>query len=377
MCVAASATEWSLEPSIGVKGDYNSNLLLTTLAHDAAYGYWISPGAKFSGSTERLEVSGRAATDFVQYYGGQNLTYTNMFFPLTVHYKTESDSLGFDGGFTRDNTLMGELLQTGVALRFTQRNLWNVNPTWSHAITETVSVQTGYQHLNASYQDGLRLGLADYIQHIANTGLTYKPSERTQFLLTAIYVNFQVPDVRLRSSIYGGLASATYMFSESFTGTASGGPRFIDSKNEAGATTLTDTVLTWVFSGNLEKKFESLSVRMEVAREINPSGFGLLLQTDRVGLVLTEQATENLTFTLSGQAYLAEGLATKAITTVFPQNRYINVTPKASWRIGDWWTLDVSYTYAQRDVKIASQTASANSTFIMLTYIPAKLSLSR
>ncbi len=56
---AVWAAEWSLVPSIGVKGVYNSNLLLTPLPHDETYGYWVSPGAEFAGKTERLEVSSR------------------------------------------------------------------------------------------------------------------------------------------------------------------------------------------------------------------------------------------------------------------------------------------------------------------------------
>ena len=65
------AAEWSLLPSIGVKGVYNDNLVLTPLPHKATYGYWVSPAAEFSGKTERLEVSGRIAADFVSYYGGR------------------------------------------------------------------------------------------------------------------------------------------------------------------------------------------------------------------------------------------------------------------------------------------------------------------
>ena len=53
---AVWAAEWSVLPSIGVRGVYNDNLLLTTLPHDATYGYWLSPAAEFSGKTERLQV---------------------------------------------------------------------------------------------------------------------------------------------------------------------------------------------------------------------------------------------------------------------------------------------------------------------------------
>ena len=101
------AAEWSLTPSMSTKAYYNDNLLLTPLPHDPTYGYWISPAADFTGKTERLEVSGRAALDFVDYYGGEPNRYTNIFLPLTMRYRTEQDEWGLTGGFSRDNTLMG------------------------------------------------------------------------------------------------------------------------------------------------------------------------------------------------------------------------------------------------------------------------------
>lgn len=121
------AAEWSLQPSLGTKAYYNSNLLLTPLPHDATYGYWVSPGAELAGKTERLEVNGRAAMDFVSYHGER----TNIFLPLTARYKNEKDVFDFTGGYTRDNTFMGEFQTTGVVLRFTQRNLWTANPSWT------------------------------------------------------------------------------------------------------------------------------------------------------------------------------------------------------------------------------------------------------
>ena len=57
----SEAAEWSLSPSVGVQGVYNSNLLLTYLPHNGTYGYWVTPATEFAGKTERLEVSSRIA----------------------------------------------------------------------------------------------------------------------------------------------------------------------------------------------------------------------------------------------------------------------------------------------------------------------------
>lgn len=70
MPVPSFAAEWSVLPSMSAKGVYSDNLLLTPLPHSSSYGYWISPAAEFAGKTERLEISGKAALDFVEYYGG-------------------------------------------------------------------------------------------------------------------------------------------------------------------------------------------------------------------------------------------------------------------------------------------------------------------
>lgn len=66
------AAEWSIVPSLSTKAYYNDNLLLTPLPHDPTYGYSISPSTDFSGKTERLDVTGKATLDFVNYYGGDH-----------------------------------------------------------------------------------------------------------------------------------------------------------------------------------------------------------------------------------------------------------------------------------------------------------------
>ena len=123
------AAEWSAEPSLAVKGEYNSNLLLFN-GNNEEWGGWTSPALKFKGSTESLAVEGNVKSDFVHYYGSQDRSLTNLYFPLRTSYRWDRYTFRFEGGFTRDNTLRGELQQTGLVLAFTQRSLWTANPTW-------------------------------------------------------------------------------------------------------------------------------------------------------------------------------------------------------------------------------------------------------
>lgn len=371
--VELRAAEWSAEPSVSLRADYNSNLTLTVFPHDEVWGYWASPAVTFAGSTESLRVSAKAAADFVRYVGGEDVSFTNLYFPLSARYRREQDTWSLEGGLTRDNTLLGELQQTGVRVSFTQRNLWTANPSWTRALTEKLSVQGGYQFADASYDNGFRLGLIDYQVHGGNGAVLYDLTERDQVQFTGHYVTFSAPDARLRSAYYGATASMTHSFSESATGTVSGGPRQV-STSQFG---LKDSELVWLFAANLRAQGERSSLQLDVSRDINPSGLGLLIRTDRAAVTVSNDVTETLTASISGQVLLASGIATKGFTVGFPDQRYVSATPKITWRMTDWWTLTVSYTYAQLDIDNPSRTAGANSTFVMVTYTMPKLAVSR
>jgi hypothetical protein len=378
MVCRSEAAEWSLLPSIGVKGVYNSNLLLTPLPHDATYGYWVSPAAEFAGKTERLEVSGRVAADFVSYYGGQESRFTNFFLPLTLRYKTETDLFGFNGGFTRDNTLMSELLTTGVVLRFTQRNQWNANPTWTRSITEKLSVQSSFQLFDTTYENGLSLGLVDYQLFGGSGGLLYQLTEQDQIQLAGSYVNFHTTNAPspFRASYPGVNLSLTHAFTETLTGTAYGGPRFVSSTTQTVSDNIKAQSTVWLFGASLAKKFESTSIQVNVDRDIVPSGFGLLIQRDRAGLTVSHDHTETLTSSFNGSGYLVSGITQRALGGAFPENRYFYLTPNIAWKFLEWWKVELSYTYGCRDVDGSSDPAMSNATMFMLTYYPPKLALS-
>ena len=375
---AVWAAEWSLLPSIGVKGVYNDNLLLTTQPHDATYGYWVSPAAEFAGKTERLEVSGRFAADFVSYYGGEENQFTNIFLPLTLRYKTEADLLGFTGGFIRDNTLMGELLSTGVVLRFTQRNQWTANPSWTRSITEKLSFQSSFQFNDTTYENGLSLGLVDYQLLGGSGGLLYQVTEQDQIQLSGSYVNFHTTNASLpfRASFPGANLSMTHAFTETLTGTASGGPSFVSSTSQTAGDSIKAQSTVWLFGGNLTKKFEGTSIQVNIDRNIVPSGFGLLIQTDRAGLTVSHELSETLTTSINGSGYRVSSTTPRAEGGNFPEQRYITATPMIAWKFLEWWKLELSYTYGRREVGGLSDVAMSNATMFMLTYYPPKLAFS-
>lgn len=378
VALKSHAAEWSIVPSVGVKGMYNDNLLLTPLPHEATYGYWTSPTAEFAGKTERLEVSGKVAADFVSYYGGEETSFTNIFLPLSMRYKTEKDILGFTGGFTRDNTLMSELLNTGVVVRFTQRNQWNASPTWAHSLTEKLSVQSSFQFMDATYEDGLRLGLVNYQLLGGSGGLLYQLTEQDQVQLSGTYTSFNTTNAPfgVRATMPGAMMTVTHAFTESLIGTMFGGPRFISSTTQGPGRDLKAQETVWVYGASLTRQFESGSLQLNAARDIVPSGFGLLIQTDRVTLSGSYKVSEPLTASMDANGYLVTGATQGVSAGSFPEQRYVSLSPKLAWQFLEWWRLEASYTYGWRKVENYFTSATSNAAMLMLTYYPPKLALS-
>lgn len=374
----AQGAEWSVEPSASAKGEYNSNLLLATGTQKSTSSYWVSPGLKFAGSTESLEVSGKVASDFVQYFGGKDAAITNVYFPLSAQYRGERSMWSLDGGLTRDNTLMGELLRTGLVLTFTQRNLWTANPMWTYNLTERMALQSGYQYQNATYESGLRLGLVDYEVHGGTETVSYQVSESDSVQLTGLFTRFLAPRGNdLVSDTFGAQLGGTHAFSERTTISASGGPKFVSNSINTGLETFHDQNTVWVFNGSLTTKAERAQLTLEMGRDIFPSGFGILIRTDRIGGTARYDLTDKIILSLAGQATIANSVQSSTLIHAFPETRFITVTPQITWRVNQWWTVEAGYTYSRRDVEDFNQIGISNAARVMVTYVPAKLSVGR
>jgi len=360
---------------MSTKAYFNDNLLLTQLPHDPTYGYWLSPGVEFAGKTERLEVSGKAAMDFVNYYGGETREFTNVFLPLQMRYRTEKDEWGFAGGFTRDNTLMGELLATGLVLRFTQRNMWNANPTWTRMLTDKVSFQGAVQFTNTTYEDGLRLNLVDYQVWGGSAGIAYQFSERDKVQLAATYTNFYTMNTSsgLRVSMPGALGTVSHAFTESIEASVYGGPRFLTSSALVADAKLVGRDLVWVYGASLSKRFEKAVVQASLGREIMPSGFGLLLKTDRARLTVSYNFSETIAASFDISGYQISGVSPLANGGSLSDNRLLYCTPQIDWKFSEWWKMELAYSLRVRDSDSISEPISSNGLTLMLTYYPPKL----
>ncbi|MCP9468670.1 MAG: hypothetical protein NNA31_01585 [Nitrospira sp.] len=377
----ARAAEWSIEPSMSVRGEYHSNLLLALEPQLSTYAYWISPAVRLIGATETLQVSSRLAFDYVEYYGERDAKIYNLHFPLSVRYRQDRSLWEFNGGLNRDNTLRSELIETGVVLTFAQRNLWSAGPSWTYNFTDRLSAQTAYQFNKAQYEEGSeRLFLFDYEVHTASETLSYNARDTDTIRLTGLFTRFLLPDRgNSVADTYGAQLGGTHAFSERITLSASGGPRFITSRIDTRVGRLEDNTTVWVFNGVLAQKFERADLSVEIGRDVFPSGFGLLIQKDHLLVRASYQATDHLTFSVRGQASVINPVATDDIFTGgvrFREARFFYIDPHVRWHFDEYWALDAGYTYSRREIEGADRSGESHAVRLMVTYFPLKFSAS-
>src|SRR5512138_1108280 len=92
--IAAGAAEWSMEPSVALRAEYNDNINLTSAPHPSVWDVILSPDVKFSGTTETFNVTGGLRFNFNRYFGEEGLDTNDHTLTVRSSYKSERDVLG-------------------------------------------------------------------------------------------------------------------------------------------------------------------------------------------------------------------------------------------------------------------------------------------
>ncbi len=419
--VAISA-EWSLEPSVWVKEEFNDNIRLTTDAHPSVFATTVSPSIRFGGNSETLGVTGGVKLNFNRFSGESALNSNDSLFTFSSGYTAEHDTLGLDASYTRDSTLSSEFARTGYVLARKQRSARDITPSWTRDLTERFKVTGNYQYSDVNYETAP--GLTDYNYQKVSVILQYMWSELDQIFLEGSYdtlkyapITYVTPFV-LRGFFFGIpvnsgggqdtisvndsntqniMVGLDHKFSESFGAVLKVGRRSTQSKvvhtcnGVVGTSECTynnappffvDPLITFSkeshdsgssLEASLNKQFEEASVNGLLSRELNASGSGLV-ETDRLTVSMTDNFSETLTGSFNISNYRTRYLGSVATNS---DSHYFSIEPKITWRMTEWWTMATGYSYAKQKFENLSKAATANSVYVMLTYSWPKISISR
>ncbi len=381
LAVPAWSAEWRAEPSVALRQEYNDNINLTALPHDAVWGTILTPSLKLSRNTEVSQTYASLLVNINRYSGQTGLNRNDLYYTLGSNYKTERDIWAGDFSYTSDSTLTSELNQTGIVLTRAQHKLLSLKPSWTRQLTERNSARLSYMFNDSRYDGGVSSGLVDYTYHVAAADWLYQLSEKDQLSMTASYSRFLTASGNYTANTIGLQGGLTHSFSETLQGTLQLGVNQTRSVLNSPYTqvciapglcfllpiphSVTTSNLVPVLSAKLSKQFETGTLTGTASRELQPTGNGSLVETDRLGLDASRSFSEKLVGSANAAVYRSRYIGDAGNAA---SSRYYSLGLGLNWRMDERWRLDGGYRYARSEYQNSSVAPTSNLVYATITY---------
>lgn len=391
------AAEWTAEPSVTARYEYNDNINLSIHPVSSVRGSLITPSLDLGVNTPIWQLSGGVSATQRRYSGQEGLDSDDSTSRMSALYRTERNTWQLTASRSQYSLLSSDLISTDTgALQFQRQTLTeNVTPSWTWMYSETTQLQLMYLLSKVSYGSSQSVGLFDYEYQSATATVTHRLSERDSVFVTGGYSIYQVPFTDFQSNTGNVQIGGTRNFSESMSGTLqaglrntesiSKGPRFVRFSTNTTSTGFIDIPtgetqevrsqnIASVFSGNIEKKFYNTNIRAAVSRALSPSGSGGQTEEDSANLAVSRNITERV----SGYLNLNYSKTRGTEGNISNNNRtYYSIQPGATWQLSREWDAGLNYRFARAKRDYETESAHSNSVVLMLSYRPLKMSISR
>ncbi len=429
----ALATEWSATPNVTLGMLENDNILLTPIPEKSVTALTFTPHLDLGAAEENWQVMGSAELRNYRYWGQSGLDTTDQVYDLSSLYKTERSTWQLNGGNDRESVISGTTFNPniGIVHTQTQQTTRTLNPAWTWQASERTQLTLNYQSNIVSYENGLSVGLINYLSRDGTATLTYQWSPRDQFTVQIDSAYFKAPqsavsqlgqtayvtatptangiDLTLEpnprqissdSTTDSLLLGITHSFSETLTGNLAVGGRKTkaDSTVETCTTSTPPTIIAGqsvdtatciqtattiqpengsglLYTAGFDKHFERTHLTLSVSRQVSPSGTGTQVQVTAGTLGVSQQVTENLNAIVSLAGYEVRALSSP--TAQFTDRNYFQGGPSLSWNWTENLTVGAGYSYVRQKYLGTPVTAHENSVYLNFKYAWRKFSISR
>lgn len=386
------AAEWSATPSMQLREDYDSNVLLTTQPHSGERSTWATPKLDFGVASDIWQVGGEASYTRRRFPGDSSLNSDAQNLSLGSSYRTEREIWQLSASSSKVSYLAEGTItsNTGVFTQNISSDTNTISPSWTWLMTELTQLQLTYSQSDVSFVNGQSSGLFNYRSSVGSANLSYPLDNHTQIFLTSAYSIFRVPTTTFESKTSSYQVGATRTFSETTKATfAVGGRNTLSEQNEPTCLlffgpsclvpgpqiTVSSRSSSSIFNASLDKQFETVHVTAAASRSYEPSGTGQELRTDYVSLSFSKPFTEKLSGNLAVVGYKINS-DVGSFATLY-DSRVYQVQPGLSWPWATGWELDMSYSYTHLQRISETAPATRNAAYLTLTYKWPKMSISR
>jgi hypothetical protein len=360
------AAEWSAEPRVIVGVDTDTNRRLDVDSEDSqSVRIGFAVALAYASPDRRLEL--RPRLDIARFDGSDQELDSNDY-GLAVGLQQTGERWQFDASLNgaRDSTLTTELTDTGLIDGRTRRQAISGNLAASYAIAQRAGAQLnlGYSDVDFDRADGT--GLTPYGYTSFAAGFVWQMSERTELVAQVFGGRLDVPDANLTTDNAGARAIVQVRVSERLRFDASVGASRVESGERSDQ--------SQVFSASAAWNDELTEVTLSLARNVEPSARGRLVDADSVNLDFRRRLAERLTVGVSGSYARREDL----LFGLFPEEReYYNYNALATWSVSPTLRIDAVVGRVRQSFNLIERQATGERASVSLAWTPRRFARSR
>ena len=149
----ALSAEVSLLTSVGLRQEYNDNILYTRSNEIDDFISYAIPSLDFDYRTEIFNISALAKLEGLLYWDNSDLNTINQRYELSSTYRlTERWSVSAEGFYIGDTTLDSQLEETGIVGVRQDRDRFNAGAGLDYALSERINVGSDYSFQKTNYE---------------------------------------------------------------------------------------------------------------------------------------------------------------------------------------------------------------------------------
>lgn len=368
---ALQAAEWKLEPSVGIRTQYNDNVRMRTEANNplGSTGYTLDPKIKLAAEEQNLwDLSLSTRGKFTRYQDLRDADSNNVYVNFDSGWQTERAMLRLNASLTRntnfDDDYDTESPFAGLTDDKTKRKTITFSPSARWNLSQTSVLIFSINTTDVSYDEVISTNLRDYTNNSVSFQAYWQVLERHTLGYTASYTEQETPEVNYASDTSVLNIDYTYNINQSSDLKFSLGGRRLNSLQKN------------VFLGDLENKNDGVTVNLSysnqterasnafnVARNVIPSSTGSVQEQRSVNYKFSLKNTERLSSNL-----LLNGTETETIgggDSSYDRTRY-RIEPSVFYKLSRDWVLSFKYSYVNLNITNVDQDSTSNAVYINL-----------
>lgn len=361
------AAEYSLQYGVNANYEYNDNVNLNPDPIEVSGGFVALP-LTFRRRDARLDASLEAEASFYR-YDVQEYDSDNQNLQGRLAYELKRGEWDLYAGYLRDSTRDSEFLDTGiVGPSASRRETASTGGSFSNLLTKRNGVVAGMDYRDTTYEAD-RFNDFEFVSGYA--GWLHQLTPITQLRVQAYGNRFETDGglVDVSSDGLGAQAGIETSLTKRLSLSLLAGWLTVETDYSAGAGIAVpppEDDDSFLLDARLTYPGERSRWEMRLSSQPAPSGFGFLLNTDRLDLDYRFRVTKRVNLVANANVGRQEAQDVR-----LNQDRdFARGSVRLDYRVGRAWYLAGRYQYSWQDAEFFDGTADASAIYLTLRYEP-------